>query len=68
VDPEPATDTPFDTAKIYHLIDDQRESVGNANRAFDFEASTGFRNIADNAIDLVCTAERDRARLQGAPA
>jgi hypothetical protein len=44
-------------------LDDQRKIVGNADRTFDLETSSSFRNIADNAIDARCMVKRDRSGL-----
>jgi hypothetical protein len=56
-DAEPAICAPFHMAQMHHLIDDQDESLGNAVRAFDFEASTAIGDTADNAIDSICAVK-----------
>ena len=65
MDADPPGRTPYNMAEAHRVIglDDQRKIVGNADRAFDFEASSSFRNIADNAIDAGCMVKRDRPGL-----
>jgi hypothetical protein len=45
-------------------LNDQREIIGNADGAFDFETSAGFRYVADDAINGSATIKRNHTSLQ----
>jgi hypothetical protein len=64
----PPSCAPRDLARSFHIVrfDDQREAVGYADRAFDFETGARVRYVAHEAINTGRPIEYNGARFERA--